>query len=132
MAFFDPALYDTLRQLLVTARAPDAEVRFKELDLTFRAGIPEEENGYEVDLLANGANIPVTPFNADIYVERLATWHMVECAKKPLQVRMSLLRPSLGKNTLHAEDVGRKRLASMHSMLWLFLSCCLNSQGFFW
>ena len=87
LAFFDPALYETLRQLLVTARAPDAEAQFEALELTFRVGIPEEEGGYEVDLLPDGASIPVTPLVADIYVERLACWHMIDCARKPLQVR---------------------------------------------
>lgn len=36
MAFFDPVVYESLRQLVLDAEKPDAQPYFQELDLNFR------------------------------------------------------------------------------------------------
>jgi E3 ubiquitin-protein ligase EDD1 len=86
LAFFDSMLYESLRQLLVTAEASDAEEKFQALDLTFTIQLTAEEGGSVIDLMKLGKNIAVTPATVQEYVRLYADYKMVTSAKKALQV----------------------------------------------
>ncbi|XP_065191354.1 E3 ubiquitin-protein ligase UBR5-like [Sycon ciliatum] len=85
LAFIDPTLYEGLRSLLDTARSENAKEQFVGISLTFRTPISHDLGGDAVDLFENGDGIAVTPENVDVYVERVATWHMLESASRGLQ-----------------------------------------------
>lgn len=88
LAFFDPILYESLRQLIMSAELDkDAETLFSSLDLRFSIDLCPEELGGHVDLIPNGRNIEVTPSNVYDYVRKYALYRMYHCQKVALQVR---------------------------------------------
>ena len=65
LAFFDPVIYESLRQLVVDAEKPGVEggpsgSALQALDLTFSIDLCVEEGGGSVELLANG-NLTLSP-----------------------------------------------------------------------
>ncbi|XP_031552973.1 E3 ubiquitin-protein ligase UBR5-like isoform X3 [Actinia tenebrosa] len=107
LAFFDSMLYESLRQLLVTAEAPDAEEKFQSLDLTFTIQLTPEEGGSVVDLMKLGRNAAVTPSTVQEYVRLYADYKMVTSTKKALQsIRDGVLDviPSSSLDNLTPED----------------------------
>ncbi|XP_015788176.1 E3 ubiquitin-protein ligase UBR5 [Tetranychus urticae] len=86
LAFFDPILYESLRQLIMSAELDkDAEALFSSLDLRFSIDLCPEEFGGHVDLIPNGRNIEVTPSNVYDYVRKYALYRMYHCQKVALQ-----------------------------------------------
>lgn len=80
LAFFDSALFDSLRHLVLEADRRNEEL-FNQLDLTFVVDLTPEEGGLQVELKPNGRNIAVTMFNVYEYVQRYALYRMVESQK---------------------------------------------------
>ena len=56
LAFFDPVIYESLRQLVADAEKPgsDNASALQALDLTFSIDLCVEEGGGSVDLITNG------------------------------------------------------------------------------
>lgn len=87
LAFFDPVLYESLRQLIVQAETDkDADALFTSLDLRFSIDVCPEEGSGHVDLIPNGRNVEVTPSNVYDYVRKYAMYRMYHCQKIALQV----------------------------------------------
>ncbi|KAI1289573.1 E3 ubiquitin-protein ligase UBR5 [Halotydeus destructor] len=86
LAFFDSILYESLRSLIVDAESgKDADSVFASLDLRFSVDLCSEEGGGQVDLVPNGRNIEVTPYNVHDYVRKYSYYRMVKSQHRALQ-----------------------------------------------
>ena len=103
LAFFDPVIYESLRQLVVDAEKPGVEggSALQALDLTFSIDLCVEEGGGSVELIANGNNCPspdlsltavlsgrdseVNNINIYQYVRKYAEYRMVTSQEKALK-----------------------------------------------
>uniref|UniRef100_H0VF27 HECT-type E3 ubiquitin transferase n=1 Tax=Cavia porcellus TaxID=10141 RepID=H0VF27_CAVPO len=106
-AFFDPVMYESLRQLILASQSSDAEAVFSAMDLAFAIDLCKEEGGGQVELIPNGVNIPVTPQNVYEYVRKYAEHRMLVVAEQPLHAMRKGLLDVLPKNSLEdltAED----------------------------
>ncbi|KAG2465140.1 UBR5 ligase, partial [Polypterus senegalus] len=106
-AFFDPVMYESLRQLILASQSTDAEAVFAAMDLAFAIDLCKEEGGGQVELLSGGVNIPVTPLNVYEYVRKYAEHRMLVVAEQPLHAMRKGLLDVLPKNSLEdltAED----------------------------
>ncbi|XDV39625.1 hypothetical protein PO909_008833 [Leuciscus waleckii] len=106
-AFFDPVMYESLRQLIRHSQTEEAEAVFAAMDLAFAIDLCKEEGAGQVELLAGGVNMPVTPLNVYEYVRRYAEHRMLVVAEQPLHAMRKGLLDVLPKNALEdltAED----------------------------
>ncbi|KAF6101580.1 ubiquitin protein ligase E3 component n-recognin 5 [Phyllostomus discolor] len=106
-AFFDPVMYESLRQLILASQSSDADAVFSAMDLAFAIDLCKEEGGGQVELIPNGVNIPVTPQNVYEYVRKYAEHRMLVVAEQPLHAMRKGLLDVLPKNSLEdltAED----------------------------
>lgn len=86
LAFFDPELYESLRQLILDAEnSKDSHAFFEALDLRFSIDLCEEEGDKHVDLIPNGSNIEVNAINVYDYVRKYALYRMVNSQEQALQ-----------------------------------------------
>uniref|UniRef100_A0A671M338 E3 ubiquitin-protein ligase UBR5 n=1 Tax=Sinocyclocheilus anshuiensis TaxID=1608454 RepID=A0A671M338_9TELE len=106
-AFFDPVMYESLRQLIRHSQTEEAEAVFAAMDLAFAIDLCKEEGSGQVELLVGGVNMPVTPLNVYEYVRRYAEHRMLVVAEQPLHAMRKGLLDVLPKNALEdltAED----------------------------
>ncbi|EEC00482.1 ubiquitin protein ligase edd, putative, partial [Ixodes scapularis] len=107
LAFFDPLLYESLRQLVLEAESRDSSTVFSALDLTFCIDLCPEEGGGTVELIPGGREQEVTSSNVYLYVRRYAEYRMVKSQERALgAIRMGVY-DVLPNNTLEgltAED----------------------------
>ncbi|KAB5532947.1 hypothetical protein PHYPO_G00125920 [Pangasianodon hypophthalmus] len=106
-AFFDPVMYESLRQLIRHSQASEAEAVFAAMDLAFAIDLCKEEGSGQVELLAGGSSMPVTPQNVYEYVRKYAEHRMLVVAEQPLHAMRKGLLDVLPKNALEdltAED----------------------------
>ncbi|XP_069477553.1 E3 ubiquitin-protein ligase UBR5 isoform X1 [Ambystoma mexicanum] len=106
-AFFDPVMYESLRQLILASQSTDADAVFAAMDLAFAIDLCKEEGGGQVELINNGVNVPVTPQNVYEYVRKYAEHRMLVVAEQPLHAMRKGLLDVLPKNSLEdltAED----------------------------
>ncbi|KAF2348185.1 HECT domain [Trinorchestia longiramus] len=92
LAFFDGALYESLRQLVhltqVEAGSPKLTALhqdFASMGLFFCIDQVAEEGGGTVELCSDGRHVPVTPTNVCDYVRLYATYRMLHSQSKALQ-----------------------------------------------
>lgn len=108
LAFFDPLLYESLRQLILDAETNrDAEQTFQSLDLRFCVDLCIEEGGGQVELVPGGKNIEVTTSNVYDYVRRYSLRRMVRSQEKALQSMRQGVHdaiPACALENLTAED----------------------------
>ncbi|CAF4882284.1 unnamed protein product [Pieris macdunnoughi] len=108
LAFFDPVVYESLRQLVVDAETGDSHTLFAALDLNFSLEMCEEEGGGCVELLPGGREIEVTALNVYDYVRKYAQHRMVISQEKALEaMRVGVLDvlPESALEGLTAEDL---------------------------
>ncbi|XP_050027437.1 E3 ubiquitin-protein ligase UBR5 isoform X3 [Dermacentor andersoni] len=107
LAFFDPLLYESLRQLVLEAESRDSSTVFSALDLTFCIDLCPEEGGGTVELIPGGREQEVTATNVYLYVRRYAEYRMIKSQERALgAIRMGVY-DVLPNNTLEgltAED----------------------------
>lgn len=107
LAFFDPLLYESLRQLVLEAESRDSSTVFSALDLTFCIDLCPEEGGGTVELIPGGREMEVTASNVYLYVRRYAEYRMIKSQERALgAIRMGVY-DVLPNNTLEgltAED----------------------------
>ncbi|KAL1422902.1 hypothetical protein MTO96_021624 [Rhipicephalus appendiculatus] len=107
LAFFDPLLYESLRQLVLEAESRDSSTVFSALDLTFCIDLCSEEGGGTVELIPGGREQEVTASNVYLYVRRYAEYRMIKSQERALgAIRMGVY-DVLPNNTLEgltAED----------------------------
>uniref|UniRef100_A0A7N8XQ82 HECT-type E3 ubiquitin transferase n=1 Tax=Mastacembelus armatus TaxID=205130 RepID=A0A7N8XQ82_9TELE len=106
-AFFDPVMYESLRQLIRHSQTGEADAVFAAMDLAFAIDLCKEEGAGQVELLSGGVNMPVTPLNVYEYVRKYAEHRMLVVAEQPLNAMRKGLLDVLPKNALEdltAED----------------------------
>lgn len=109
LAFFDPILYESLRQLVLDAKTNQGTgaSALQTLDLRFCVDLCAEEGGGQVELTPGGRNIEVTPSNVYEYVRRYALKRMFRSQEKSLQaIRQGVMDvlPACALDNLTAED----------------------------
>ncbi|XP_025408185.1 E3 ubiquitin-protein ligase UBR5 isoform X3 [Sipha flava] len=82
LAFFDPVMYESLRQLVLDAESKDKDSSFSTFDLNFSIDLSPEEGGGSVELVTCGVDIEVTPNNVYDYVRRYAEFRMFKTQQK--------------------------------------------------
>ncbi|XP_068628932.1 E3 ubiquitin-protein ligase hyd isoform X10 [Battus philenor] len=108
LAFFDPVVYESLRQLVVDAETGDSHSLFAALDLNFGLEMCEEEGGGCVELVPGGREIEVTALNVYDYVRKYAQHRMLHSQEKALEaIRVGVLDvlPESALEGLTAEDL---------------------------
>lgn len=103
LAFFDPVMYESYRQMLLLEPAVVAS-----LGLTFELSLRPELGGGKAELQPGGAAIAVTADNVHQFVELAAHYQMVECVKEPLAAMKRGLHDVLSASAfagLTAEDL---------------------------
>ncbi|XP_063372511.1 LOW QUALITY PROTEIN: E3 ubiquitin-protein ligase hyd [Cydia amplana] len=108
LAFFDPVVYESLRQLVVDAETGDSHSLFAALDLNFSLEMCEEEGGGCVELVAGGRELEVTALNVYDYVRKYAQHRMLLSQEKALEaIRVGVLDvlPESALEGLTAEDL---------------------------
>ncbi|KXJ14915.1 E3 ubiquitin-protein ligase UBR5 [Exaiptasia diaphana] len=104
LAFFDPMLYESLRQLLMTADSSDADERFQALDLTFTVQLTTDEGGSVIDLVKGGKTIAVTASNIqDKQKRKQCNSSVLRCIMSLREGVLDVIPPSSLDN-LTAED----------------------------
>lgn len=86
LAFFDPVIYESLRQLVVDAETKDGNTLFATLDLNFSIDLCAEEGGGTVELITGGKDTEVTVSNVYDYVRKYAKHRMIKAQAKALEV----------------------------------------------
>jgi len=108
LAFFDPVIYESLRQLVVDAENREtASELFAALVLTFSIDLSAEEGAGYVELVPGGGDIEVSAGNLYSYVRRYSHYRMVSCQRKALEnMRQGLFEvvPQGALDALTAED----------------------------
>jgi E3 ubiquitin-protein ligase HUWE1 len=74
---YDPQIYQSLNYI-----ANDPNVDFKECDLKFTI---MKEDGSEIELIPNGANIPVTKQRRKEYVRRVARHYLLDECRESMK-----------------------------------------------
>ncbi|XP_052753603.1 E3 ubiquitin-protein ligase UBR5 [Galleria mellonella] len=108
LAFFDPVVYESLRQLVVDAETGDSHSLFAALDLNFSLEMCEEEGGGCVELVPGGRELEVTALNVYDYVRKYAQHRMLLSQEKALEaMRVGVLDvlPESALEGLTAEDL---------------------------
>ncbi|XP_071034360.1 E3 ubiquitin-protein ligase UBR5 isoform X5 [Parasteatoda tepidariorum] len=106
LAFFDPVLYESLRQVVVDAEGKENNI-FSSLDLTFCIDLCIEEGGGSIELIPGGSQIEVTAQNVYDYIRRYAEYRMIRSQEKALDSLRSGVYdvlPSSAFDGLTAED----------------------------
>lgn len=85
LAFFDPLLYESLRQVVIDAESKDSNTIFSALDLTFCIDLCTEEGGGSVELIPGGGSIEVNSQNVYDYVRRYAEYRMMKSQERALE-----------------------------------------------
>lgn len=86
LAFFDAAVYESLRKTILDSREPDGVELLASLGLTFAVTLSANEGGKVHELKEGGTSVPVTPGNVYEYVKRYAELRMVEVCREALEV----------------------------------------------
>ncbi|XP_033727140.1 E3 ubiquitin-protein ligase UBR5-like isoform X1 [Pecten maximus] len=108
LAFFDPVMYESLRQLVQDSEMRDASLLFTALDMNFCVELCAEEGGEQVELMTNGSDVEVNAQNVHDYVRRYAEYRMVKVADKALKnLRLGVFDviPSNSLEGLTSEDL---------------------------
>ncbi|XP_044743814.1 E3 ubiquitin-protein ligase UBR5 isoform X2 [Chrysoperla carnea] len=108
LAFFDPVVYESLRQLVVDAETKESNSLFSALDLTFSIDLNPEEGGGTQDLITGGRNIEVTASNVYDYVRKYAECRMIRTQEKAIEALRSGVFDVLPEGSLDgltAEDL---------------------------
>jgi len=107
LAFFDPAMYESFRKMIVEAEKPGGDAALKCMELTFSVDLPKEEDGGTYELIANGSKIDVTKANVYEYVKLYAEFRMVKRVEQACaSIRQGIfdVLPANSLNGLNAED----------------------------
>lgn len=75
LAFFDPVIYESLRQLVLDAENKESSAQlFAALELTFSIDLSAEEGGGSAELISAGRDIEVNVYNVYSYVRRYSQY----------------------------------------------------------
>ncbi|XP_055902383.1 E3 ubiquitin-protein ligase hyd isoform X2 [Eupeodes corollae] len=107
LAFFDPVVYESLRQLIHGSHTDGCDVLNK-LDLCFVIDLIKEEGGGTVELVPNGKAVQVTASNIHSYVRLYAEYRLIRSQEKALEALKSGVFdvvPECSLDSLTSEDL---------------------------
>lgn len=123
LAFFDPAVYESLRRTILDSREPNGAELLTSLGLTFAVTLSTEEGGQVRELKKGGSSIHVTPSNVYEYVKRYAELRMIEVCQDQLEVSLnwrvvfyagsSVYYKSLGNTSIEAYYSGQAQISAL-------------------
>ncbi|XP_049822850.1 E3 ubiquitin-protein ligase UBR5 isoform X3 [Aethina tumida] len=108
LAFFDPVVYESLRQLVVDAETKDSNNLFSTLDLNFTIDLSAEEGSGTVEIMPGGKDTEVTSSNVYDYVRKYAKYRMIKVQEKAIEsIRLGVfdVLPEGSLDGLTAEDL---------------------------
>ncbi|KAK9872968.1 hypothetical protein WA026_020316 [Henosepilachna vigintioctopunctata] len=108
LAFFDPTVYESLRQLVVDAESKDNGGYFSALDLYFIMDLSPEEGGGTIELTPGGKDLEVTNSNIYDYVRKYSKYRMIKVQEKAIEaIRTGVfdVLPEGALDGLTAEDL---------------------------
>ncbi|XP_037950085.1 E3 ubiquitin-protein ligase hyd isoform X2 [Teleopsis dalmanni] len=85
LAFFDPVIYESFRQLLNNAHSNDGEEVINRMEIFFVIDLMKEEGGESIELVAGGREIQVTSNNIFDYVRRYTEYRLIKSQEKALE-----------------------------------------------
>jgi len=108
LAFFDPIVYESLRQLVKDSQSKNGAQLLHSLELNFVIDLGPEEGGGSVELVHNGRDIIVNEQNVYDYVRKYAEYRMIKTQEKALEaLRLGVfdVLPETALDSLTAEDL---------------------------
>ncbi|ESN90470.1 hypothetical protein HELRODRAFT_71154 [Helobdella robusta] len=85
LAFFDPIMYESLRQLILDSESKDGSNMLINMDLTFSVECSADDGGDSYNLVPNGNDIEVNASNIHDYVRKYAHFRMVKMVSRALE-----------------------------------------------
>ncbi|XP_058822733.1 E3 ubiquitin-protein ligase hyd isoform X2 [Topomyia yanbarensis] len=89
LAFFDPVVYDSLRQLVKDSQTKSGMTILQSLELNFVIDLIPEEGSGTVELVPGGRDIQVNETNVFDYVRKYAEYRMIKTQEKALDALRS-------------------------------------------
>ncbi|XP_055611780.1 E3 ubiquitin-protein ligase hyd-like isoform X2 [Uranotaenia lowii] len=108
LAFFDPVVYDSLRQLVKDSQTKSGITILQSMELNFVIDLIPEEGSGTVELVSGGRDIQVNETNVFDYVRKYAEYRMVKTQEKALDAMRSGVfdvLPDTALDQLTAEDL---------------------------
>ncbi|XP_055383009.1 E3 ubiquitin-protein ligase hyd isoform X2 [Condylostylus longicornis] len=85
LAFFDPSVYESLRQLVLDSQTEEGSEMISKLEIFFVIDLCKEEGGDSIELIPGGRDIQVNEHNIYDYVRKYAEYRMVKSQEKALE-----------------------------------------------
>ncbi|XP_062562216.1 E3 ubiquitin-protein ligase hyd isoform X8 [Armigeres subalbatus] len=108
LAFFDPVVYDSLRQLVKDSNTKSGINILQSLELNFVIDLIPEEGSGSVEIVPGGRDIQVNESNVFDYVRKYAEYRMIKTQEKALDaIRSGVfdVLPDTALDQLTAEDL---------------------------
>lgn len=108
LAFFDPVVYDSLRQLVKDSHTKNGITILQSLELNFVIDLIPEEGSGSVEIVPGGRDIQVNETNVFDYVRKYAEYRMIKTQEKALDAMRSGVfdvLPDTALDQLTAEDL---------------------------
>lgn len=108
LAFFDPVVYESLRQLIKDSQNKTGVSILQSLEINFVIDLMPEEGSGTVELVPGGRDIPVNESNVYDYVRKYAEYRMIKTQEKALEaIRSGVfdVLPDTALEQLTAEDL---------------------------
>ncbi|XP_037810400.1 E3 ubiquitin-protein ligase hyd isoform X2 [Lucilia sericata] len=85
LAFFDPFIYESFRQLIQNSQTEDGEEAIIRMELFFVIDLMKEEGGGSVELIPGGREVQVTSQNLFDYIRRYTEYRLIKAQEKALE-----------------------------------------------
>ncbi|XP_059219991.1 E3 ubiquitin-protein ligase hyd isoform X2 [Stomoxys calcitrans] len=85
LAFFDPVIYESFRQLIQNAQGDDGDETIARMELFFVIDLMKEEGGGSVELIPGGKEVQVTSQNLFDYIRRYTEYRLIKAQEKALE-----------------------------------------------
>ncbi|XP_030371392.1 E3 ubiquitin-protein ligase hyd isoform X3 [Scaptodrosophila lebanonensis] len=108
LAFFDPALYESFRQIIQNSQSKEGEENINRMELSFVIDLMKEEGGGSRELIPGGRDIAVTSSNIFEYIRRYTEYRLIKSQEKALEALKDGVfdvLPDNCMNNLTAEDL---------------------------
>ncbi|XP_034475601.1 E3 ubiquitin-protein ligase hyd [Drosophila innubila] len=108
LAFFDPALYESFRQIIQNAPTKEGEENINRMELSFVIDLMKEEGCGNRELIPGGRDVPVTSSNIFEYIRRYTEYRLIKSQEKALEALKDGIfdvLPDNCMNSLTAEDL---------------------------
>ncbi|XP_068157779.1 E3 ubiquitin-protein ligase hyd isoform X1 [Drosophila tropicalis] len=108
LAFFDPVLYESFRQIIQNAQTKEGEENINRMDMCFVIDLMKEEGCGNRELIPGGRDVGVTSSNIFEYIRRYTEYRLIKSQEKALEALKDGVfdvLPDNCMNSLTAEDL---------------------------